>query len=86
MSLSLNLTNFNSAFGATASNPKEDLRNGIFDVDTRLPGKSGAVSDPLTALEDRIDDFLKDENVNYINFSEYLNALRIYEEKKKCED
>ena len=89
MSLSLNLTNFNSAFGATTSNPKEDLKNGIFDIDTRLPGKSGVVSDPtintLTAIEERIDDFFEAENVNYINFSEYLKALSIYEERKKCE-
>ena len=84
MSLSLNLTNFNSAFGAAASNPKEDLRRGFFDVETRLPGKSGAVADHVTEIEDRIDNFLEAENVNYINLSEYLKALSIFEEKKKC--
>ena len=85
MSLSLNLTNFNSAIGAVASNPKEDLRKGFFDVDTRLPGKSGAVADPITEIEDRINIFLEAESVNYINLSEYLKALSIFEEKKKCQ-
>ena len=85
MSLSLNLTNFNSAFGAVGSNPREDLRKGFFDVDTRLPGRSGAVADPMTEIEDRIENFLEAESVNYINLSEYLKALSIYEEKQKCQ-
>ena len=85
VSLSLNLTNFNSVFGAATSNPKEDLRKGFFDVDTRLPGRSGAVSDPIAELEDRIDTFLEAQNVNYINLSEYLKALSLFEERKKCQ-
>ena len=54
-------------------------------METRLPGKSGAASDPLVDMEDRIETFLEAEGVNYIDFSEYLKALSIYEEKKKCE-
>ena len=61
------------------------MSKGLFDVETRLPGKSGAASDPLVDMEDRIETFLEAEGVNYIDFSGYLKALSIYEEKKKCE-
>ena len=49
----------------------------------RLPGKSGAVSDPIADIEDRIDTFFEEESINYINISEYLKALGLYEEKQK---
>ena len=60
-SLSLNIKNCSSAYAqATASNPKDDLKKGFFDVAIRLPGKSGAVDDPIVDTEDRIDTFLED--------------------------
>ena len=85
VSLSLNLTCFGSVFQANGSNPRDDLRKGFFDVEMRLPGASGAVPDPISDMEDRVDTFLEAENVTYVNLSEYLKALSIFEERKKCE-
>lgn len=81
------------------SNPRDDLRNGIFDVKipVMVKGKSaasasttgphnenGADSIDLKGIEQRVNGFLEDECVHTVMLQDYLKALGTYTENQKC--
>ena len=81
------------------SNPRDDLRNGVFDVTipamvkgnsaasastTEPDNENGADFIDLKGIEQRVNGFLDDECVHTVMLQDYLKALGTYTESQKC--